>query len=549
MKEVVRVKLENEMDLILAHKRAMKLCELSGFSLIVQTSIATAVSEIARCAIEFGKNAELILGIEIAPTKQFLKAVIRDSKDFSPRCAEATHYAKRLVDEIEIIRSVKQTEIILKQMLRFPRGITDLKMNSFVDYFKREPPLSPYDELRRKNLLLQDLAEKIQKSENDFRILTDSLPLMMFAANSGGVITYFNKWVQDFLGQIPTQLNNTSWKNFIHKDDHSLFNKELTNAMVKQTMLEGQFRFKEKKSGEFLWHLVSVIPLKDEKQVITQWIGFIVDIDAQKRIEVTLKDNRELKETQDQLFENQAELQKKIIALNRSNYELEQFAHLASHDLQEPLRKIFFYSDTLNRKYAQTIDEGGIKTLNNMAKAAARMRDLINDLLSYSQLQNQKLIFEEVDLNILINEIINDMDDRIKEKNSKIDTNSLPSIKGNTLRLRQLFVNLISNSLKYSKPGIPPHIEINASKNNENVSIKVKDNGIGFDEKYREKIFGLFERLHTKDKFPGTGIGLSICKKIVELHHGTISAASQPGEYSIFDVTLPISQEIDPAPL
>jgi light-regulated signal transduction histidine kinase (bacteriophytochrome) len=266
-------------------------------------------------------------------------------------------------------------------------------------------------------------------------------------------------------------------------------------------------------------------------------------------MEVTLKDNRELKETQDQLFENQDELRKKIIALNRSNYELEQFAHLASHDLQEPLRKIFFYSDTLKRKYGDTIDEGGFKILNSMTKAAGRMRDLINDLLSYSQLQNQKLVFEEVDLNILIHEIINDMEDRIKEKNSKVDTNVLFSIKGNPLRLRQLFVNLISNSLKYSKPDIPPHIQINALKDHEKVSIQVKDNGIGFDEKYREKIFGLFERLHTKDKIPGTGIGLSICKKIVELHHGTISAASQPGEYSIFDVTLPIAQEIDPATL
>ena len=137
MKEVVRVKLENEMDLILAHKRAMKLCELNGFSLIVQTSIATAVSEIARCAIEFGKNAEMILGIEFTPTKQFLKAIIRDNKDFSPRCIEATHYAKRLVDEIEILKSPRQTDIILKQALSPSRAITDLKLNSFVDYFKR----------------------------------------------------------------------------------------------------------------------------------------------------------------------------------------------------------------------------------------------------------------------------------------------------------------------------------------------------------------------------------------------------------------------------
>src|SRR5687768_6799530 len=150
MKEIVCVNLENDMDLILAHKRAMKLCELTGFSLIAQTSLATAVSEIARCAIEYGKNAELLLGIETIQGRKALKAIIRDKTDFSPRCAEATRYAKRLVDDIEITRTPKEIQIILKQQLSFSGTLTDGKIETFVDYFKNEPPLSPYDELRRK---------------------------------------------------------------------------------------------------------------------------------------------------------------------------------------------------------------------------------------------------------------------------------------------------------------------------------------------------------------------------------------------------------------
>lgn len=543
MKDIVCVQLENDMDLILAHKRTMKLCELTGFSLMTQTSIATAISEIARCAIEYGKSAELSLGIELISARKYLKAIIRDKTDFTSRCSEASQYAKRLVDDIEVIRSPKQIQIILKQQISFSGTLTDIKIESFINYFKNEPPLSAYDELRRKNLLLQELAEKIRESESDYRILTDTLPIMMFSANNRGLITYANKWLQDFLGTMPKELNSNSWQNFIHAGDYSHFNKDLNNAMTRQSSLNGQYRFRERKTANYVWHLISVIPLKNEKEVITQWIGFIVDIHAQKLIEQTLKDNKELKETQRQLLDNEKELQRKVIELNRSNYELEQFAHLASHDLQEPLRKIFFYSDVLKKKYADDIDESGRNMLTNMTLAAGRMKELINDLLTYSQLQHQHLTIESVDLNLIIAEITRDLDVRIKEKEAVVHLDDLPVIQGNPIKLRQLFTNLIVNSLKYSKEDVRPEIKIFAEVNGENVSIKVKDNGIGFEEQYKEKIFGLFERLHTRDQIPGTGIGLSICRKIADLHNGSISATSIPGEYSIFEVTLPLSFE------
>ena len=543
MKEIVCVKLENEMDLILAHKRAMKLCELNGFSLITQTTVATAVSEIARCAIEYGKNAEMILGIESVIGKKYIKALIRDTIDFTSHCMDATKYAKRLVHDIDIIRNPKEIQIVLRQELNFQYTLTEAKLESFVDYFKREPPLSAYDELRRKNLMLQDLSEKIQKREQDFHVLTDSMPLMMFSANGRSQISYCNKWLQDFLGALPKELASSSWKKFIEPDDYPGFSKDLNAALVSQTSISGQYRFKNKNSESYLWHIFSLLPLKDDKQVITQWIGFIVDINAQKLVEQTLKDNQKLRERQDELFESQNELAQRVVQLNRSNYELEQFAHLASHDLQEPLRKLFFYSDVLKRKYAEKIDEAGVNTIDNMGKAAARMKELINDLLGYSQLQKQHLPFEQVDLNSLVHDIIKDLDLTIKEKKAVVESNTLPSIEGNKLRLRQLFLNLISNALKYTKKEVPPHIQIVGTFANHHVSITVKDNGIGFDEQYKEKIFDLFQRLHTRDEFPGTGIGLSICKRIAELHHGTISAISSPGEYSIFEVTMPIKQE------
>lgn len=543
MKDILQVKLDNEMDLILAHKRTMKLCELTGFSIIIQTSIATAVSEISRCAIDHGRNAALVLGIESVSGKKFLKALIRDSSDFTVKCTEACSYAKRLVDEIEITRSAKEIQIILKQQISFAGTLSDAKIESFIDYFRKEPPLSPYDELRRKNLLLQDLAEKLRESENDYRILTDSLPLMMFSVNNRGLINYSNKWLQYFLRTIPKELNSSSWKSLLHPDDAVPFGRELATAVQKQIQLSGKYRFKEKTTGDFLWHLITIIPLKNESEIIQRWIGFIVDIDAQVQVEQTRKDNYQLKEMQKRLFENQEELQQKIVELNRSNYELEQFAHLASHDLQEPLRKLFFYSDVIKKRYSESIDHSGIMMLNNMTLAASRMKELINDLLSYSQLQQQKLLFESVDLNAIMEDIIREMDLMIKEKNATIEVSNLPNITGNSLRLRQLFTNLISNALKYSKKNVSPEIMVTGRPVDDTVVISVHDNGIGFEEEYSEKIFGLFERLHTRDKFPGTGIGLSICKRIAELHHGSISARSVPNEYSIFEVILPLEQE------
>jgi len=531
------------MDLILAHKRAMKLCELSGLSLLTQTSLATAVSEVARCAIEYGQGASLILGVDLEKGRKLLKAVITTSNDISAQCTEATSYARKLVDDTEISRNGKLFQVALKQDVNFQGILTENKIQSFIDYFQAEPPISAYDELRRKNLMLQDFAEKLRESESDYRTLTDSMPTMMFSVNHRGIITYTNKWLREYLSPIPSELNSPVWKTIIHPADFPTFNKELQSSITLQTPFTGQYRVRENQTDSYLWHAFSIIPLKNEKQIVMRWTGLIVDINAQKTVEQTLKDNKELHEAQEQLFHNQEELQKKVIELNRSNHELEQFAHLATHDLQEPLRKLFFYSDVLNKKYSSTLDQAGVTVLKNMTSAASRMRELINDLLSYSRLQKQDVVFEHVNLNDVVAEVLRDLDIQIKEKNAVIEADELPNVTGNVLRLRQLFNNLLSNSLKYSKSDVAPLIKITVTDDPPNIIITVKDNGIGFEEKHKERIFGLFERLHTREKYPGTGIGLSICRKIVELHHGKIEASSVLNEYSSFQVTLPLLHE------
>ncbi|MEJ0032863.1 MAG: histidine kinase dimerization/phospho-acceptor domain-containing protein [Bacteroidota bacterium] len=221
--------------------------------------------------------------------------------------------------------------------------------------------------------------------------------------------------------------------------------------------------------------MTSILPIKNDKQIITRWTGLIVDINAQKLVEQTLKDNKELQETQKELFHNQEELQRKVIELNRSNHELEQFAHLATHDLQEPLRKLFFYSDTLKRKYSASLDATAVGVLNNMASAATRMKELINDLLNYSRLQKQNVPFEEVNLNTVLMEVLKDLDIPIREKNATIEVPMIPTLIGNELRLRQLFNNLISNSLKYSRTDVAPRITIEVTTNEDNIVMKVRD--------------------------------------------------------------------------
>lgn len=544
MKEIVSIKLENEMDIILVHKRAMKLAELSGCTLVNQTSIATAISEIARCAIDNGKNASLTLLLETDSVKKFLRAEINDSIDFCFKSKEAISYAKRLVDEVIIVTKNNIYQVILRFQLSFGGTLTDLKIKSIQEYFDKEPPVSPYDELRKKNQQLQDMADKIRASEQEYKILSDTLPLMMFSVNNRGLINYANKWLQDYFGAIPKELNSTAWQNFIHPDDFALFIKDLAALLSKQITVNGQYRLRQKSSGNFLWHMLSITPLKNDKDKanVTGWIGFLVDINSQKLVEQTLKDNKELKDTQQQLFDYQGELELKVVELNRSNYELEQFAHLASHDLQEPLRKMFFYSDKLRKKYSDIIDESGLAIINSMTLAAARMRELIQDLLTYSQLHQQKLVMEDVNFNLIIPEIINEYEIIIKEKEATINFSGLPTLKGNKIRLRQLFSNLISNSLKYSRSEVKPVIDITSIAEIDNVIISVRDNGMGFDPQYSEQIFGLFERLHTRNEISGTGIGLSICKKITELHGAKIKATSKENEYAHFEVHFPLVQ-------
>jgi signal transduction histidine kinase len=251
----------------------------------------------------------------------------------------------------------------------------------------------------------------------------------------------------------------------------------------------------------------------------------------------------------------QLQLEQKVEELKRTNQNLEAFAYAASHDLKEPMRKIRVFSDKLQQKLVQRGDKEDMFFIGRIENAAQRMDILIDDLLAYSHASQGSEMQEQVDLNERLRQVVEDLDVTIQEKKATIEIGLLPTVKGNSRQLQQLFQNLLSNALKYSKPDVSPLISVVSTvvhgektgvdlppvvHNKQYHLIEVRDNGIGFEPEYTERIFQLFQRLHGRTEYAGTGIGLSIAQKVVENHHGYIWAESSPGEGATFKILLPL---------
>jgi light-regulated signal transduction histidine kinase (bacteriophytochrome) len=274
---------------------------------------------------------------------------------------------------------------------------------------------------------------------------------------------------------------------------------------------------------------------------------------------LVFKDITERKRVESALAQNAAELA-------RSNSELEQFAFVASHDLQEPLRKIQAFGDRLKTKCNGAIAAEAHDYLERMQSASARMRTLIDDLLAFSRVIRSAEPFVPVELAKVTKEVLGDLEVRIEKSGARVEVGDLPVIEADPMQMRQLLLNLIGNSLKFQPPGAVPVVKIQArithpglkdqtalltrpSPNCEEAAvlgpvceISVQDNGIGFDEKYSDKIFAVFQRLHGRNEYEGTGVGLAVCRRIADRHHGTILAKSKLREGATFIVTLPVSQ-------
>jgi signal transduction histidine kinase len=268
------------------------------------------------------------------------------------------------------------------------------------------------------------------------------------------------------------------------------------------------------------------------------------------------KEIQERRSSEEKINLLNSKLVENINQLKTINEELERFAYVASHDLQEPLRKITIFADRLSEKYNNLLGEQGQDYLERMVNASKRMQLLIKNLLAFSRSASSNDSFQETDLNTILSGVLTDLEVQIDQKEAKIEVSELPRLWVIPSQFRQLFQNLIINALKFSKDGCCPEISVSAEHikgmeiehltpnrfNDEFCKIYIKDNGIGFEQQYADQIFTVFKRLHSFDKYEGTGIGLAICKKIVEKHNGFIQATAEVDEGSTFVITLPVRQ-------
>ncbi|OXA82050.1 hypothetical protein SAMN05444397_101917 [Flavobacterium aquidurense] len=540
MKEIIKINLDNEMDLILAHKRCMKIAEMCGMPSSFQTRFSTAVSEIARCSIAKGKNSLLVLCINtIKPTQKQIEAIITDSVDLKSCSPEAFNYASKISGDIEYSFKGNQSTTRIIQPVASPGLLSETKIKSLIDYFKFEPPLSPYDEIRKKNIELIAISEKLTESENRYRKLANTIPILICEVNERNKVLLYNESLLHYLKVPPPTFERKNLINFIHPDDINVILDGWEKAKLTRSSFSGEVRIKD--SALFVWHLVTMIPNKSEDGSFNSWLVYFININAQKMIVEALKDNSELKMIQRELESANSKLLFK-------NKELEQFAYVASHDLQEPLRKIMIM---LSRAGEQLSDEQKKQFyFDRMTLSATRLSELITDVLNYSRIDNSKQIFEEVDLNEITSEILGDLSMIIDEKNAVITIEPLPRVLGLHTQLRQLFYNLVNNALKFNTtvPLVTISAEIVPDGNNELALsgnyhiISISDNGIGIENQYSNRIFNMFQRLHERDQYGGNGIGLALCRRIIENHNGFINFTSTPGKGTIFWIYLPKKQ-------
>ena len=394
-------------------------------------------------------------------------------------------------------------------------------------------------------LILRDIAARrraetqLAQERNLLRNLIDAIPDHIFVKDREGAYVLDNIAHRRFLNIPDTEhLTGRTMFDFFPKELAAIYHEDDQSVLQSNHPILNREEPAVTANGDLIWLSTSKVPLRSVDG--TQLIGLVC-------VSANISE-RKLAEEKLRVFAAQ---------LERSNAELRDFASVASHDLQEPLRKIQAFADRLRLKCGDALEEQGLDYLARMQNAAGRMQTLIQDLLTLSYVTSRAQPFSHVNLGEIIQGVLSDLELRIEQEGAKIEVGALPTIDADPVQMRQLFQNLLSNALKFHKPGHPPEVTVSArvlpapepqtagagiGGGEDICQIVVADNGIGFDEQYVEQVFTLFQRLHSREEYEGTGIGLAVCRKIAHRHGGSIVAKSERGQGATFIVKLPVKQ-------
>jgi PAS domain S-box-containing protein len=357
----------------------------------------------------------------------------------------------------------------------------------------------------------KEAERALQESEQRFRTLAEAVPDMLFSATSDGRLTYLSQRFKHYTN-LTSDEPEGNWQVIVHADDYSAFDQQWRKSTETGSPFERQCRI-SKRDSNYRWFVVRALPVRDEAGRVTKWLGACTDIDRIKRIEA---------------------------ALRRSNEELAQFAYAAAHDLQEPMRNICNSLGLLRRLHGARLDERANELMDQSVTSARRMISMMRDLLAYSNaVSEEEEQAPRADAGKVVRQVLADLHMSMRETGAEVKIGELPTLPVQKAHLAQLLQNLIGNALKYHRPGMTPKVEISAHRDGDRWQFAVSDNGIGFDPAYAERIFGVFRRLHTREQYPGSGIGLAICARIVAHYGGRIWAESVAGMGATFRFTLP----------
>jgi PAS domain S-box-containing protein len=378
----------------------------------------------------------------------------------------------------------------------------------------------------------RDAAAALRDSEERFRLLVEGVTdYAIYMLDPAGKVVSWNKGAERLKGYTAEEILGKDVSVFFLPVDVAAGKPAAELARAAADGRTEQESWRVRKDGSHFWADVIVTALRDDDGKLRGFSKVTRDFTARKASE-------------DAVREAGLKLRAYATRLERSNRELETFASVASHDLQEPLRKIRAFGDRLTGKYGAQLEPTGRDYLARMCGAAARMQDLIENLLTISRITTKAQPFSPVDLGSVARDVLSDLESRIAQTAGRVEIGELPSVEADATQMHQLLQNLLGNALKFHRPGVPPVVRVSsrALLGGDRFEIQVQDSGLGFDDQYSERIFGMFQRLHGHSEFEGTGIGLAICRKIVERHGGTIVARGVPGQGAFFTVTLPFRQ-------